>query len=112
MLYPQNGTVLNNFKKFALLKVGIIIETSGSALSNGDENESISYLNGLFDIEILEKAKAKNVQIHLPVDVVAADAFSNEANTAKQSASVTVHCSEIIRDNFSIPTSPSPMAEA
>ncbi|ESU30051.1 phosphoglycerate kinase [Flavobacterium limnosediminis JC2902] len=32
-------------------------------------------------LEILEKAKAKNVQIHLPVDMVAADAFSNEANT-------------------------------
>lgn len=32
-------------------------------------------------LEIIEKAKAKNVQIHLPVDVVAADAFSNEANT-------------------------------
>lgn len=32
-------------------------------------------------LEILAKAKAKNVQIHLPVDVVAADAFSNEANT-------------------------------
>jgi len=32
-------------------------------------------------LEILEKAKAKNVQIHIPVDVVAADSFSNEANT-------------------------------
>lgn len=32
-------------------------------------------------LEILEKAKAKNVQILLPVDVVAADAFSAEANT-------------------------------
>lgn len=32
-------------------------------------------------IEILKKAKEKGVQIHLPVDVVAADAFSNEANT-------------------------------
>lgn len=32
-------------------------------------------------LEILAKAKAKNVQIHLPVDVVAADAFSNEATT-------------------------------
>tara|TARA_R110002073_G_scaffold216229_2_gene376491 strand:+ start:54851 stop:56038 length:1188 start_codon:yes stop_codon:yes gene_type:complete len=32
-------------------------------------------------LEILEKAKAKNVQVHLPVDVVAADAFSNDANT-------------------------------
>ena len=32
-------------------------------------------------LEILEKAKAKGVQIHLPVDVLAADAFSNDANT-------------------------------
>lgn len=32
-------------------------------------------------LEILEKAKAKNVKIHLPVDVIAADAFSNDANT-------------------------------
>jgi phosphoglycerate kinase len=32
-------------------------------------------------IEILKQAKAKGVQIHIPVDVVAADAFSNNANT-------------------------------
>lgn len=32
-------------------------------------------------LSILEQAKAKNVQIHIPVDVVAADAFSNTANT-------------------------------
>jgi len=32
-------------------------------------------------LTILEKAKQQNVQIHLPVDVVAADAFSNNANT-------------------------------
>ena len=32
-------------------------------------------------LEILEKARQKNVQIHLPVDVIAADAFSNEAQT-------------------------------
>ncbi len=32
-------------------------------------------------LDILEQAKAKNVQVHLPVDVVAADAFSNDANT-------------------------------
>lgn len=32
-------------------------------------------------LEILKQAKAKNVQIHLPVDVLAADAFSNDANT-------------------------------
>lgn len=32
-------------------------------------------------LEILSKANEKHVQIHLPTDVVAADAFSNEANT-------------------------------
>ena len=32
-------------------------------------------------LEILEKAAVKNVQIHLPVDVLAADDFSNDANT-------------------------------
>ena len=32
-------------------------------------------------LEILKQAKAKNVQIHIPVDVVAADDFSNDANT-------------------------------
>lgn len=32
-------------------------------------------------IEILKQAKEKGVQIHLPVDVVVADAFSNDAKT-------------------------------
>jgi phosphoglycerate kinase len=32
-------------------------------------------------LEILRLAKEKNVQIHIPVDVVAADAFANDANT-------------------------------
>ena len=32
-------------------------------------------------LEILSLAKEKNVQIHIPVDVVAADSFSNDANT-------------------------------
>lgn len=32
-------------------------------------------------LDILKQAKAKNVQVHLPVDVVAADAFSNTAKT-------------------------------
>ncbi len=37
-------------------------------------------------LEILEKAKQKNVHIHLPVDVVTADAFSNEAQTRVMAA--------------------------
>ena len=32
-------------------------------------------------LEILKKAKAKGVQVHIPVDVIAADDFSNNANT-------------------------------
>jgi len=32
-------------------------------------------------LEILKKAKEKGVQIHIPVDVIAADDFSNDANT-------------------------------
>ncbi|WP_299332795.1 phosphoglycerate kinase [uncultured Psychroserpens sp.] len=32
-------------------------------------------------IDILKQAKEKNVQIHLPVDVLAANAFSNDADT-------------------------------
>jgi len=32
-------------------------------------------------LDILDKAKEKGVKIHLPVDVVAADTFSNDANT-------------------------------
>lgn len=32
-------------------------------------------------LEILRLAKEKNVQIHIPVDIVAADAFANDANT-------------------------------
>lgn len=31
-------------------------------------------------LEILNKAKEKNVQVHLPVDIIAADAFSADAN--------------------------------
>jgi phosphoglycerate kinase len=31
-------------------------------------------------LDILKQAKAKNVQIHIPVDTIAADAFSNDAN--------------------------------
>ncbi len=32
-------------------------------------------------LEILKKAEEKGVQIHLPVDVIGADAFANDANT-------------------------------
>jgi len=48
----------------------------------GNVGDSICELDKLdLALEILEKAKANNVQVHIPVDVVAADAFSNDANT-------------------------------
>ncbi|MFN3909407.1 MAG: phosphoglycerate kinase [Flavobacterium sp.] len=48
----------------------------------GNIGDSICELDKLdLAFDILEKAKAKNVQIHIPVDVVAANAFSNGADT-------------------------------
>ncbi len=44
----------------------------GSSLVEDDKME--------LALEILEKAKAKNTQIHLPIDAVIADAFSNDAS--------------------------------
>lgn len=48
----------------------------GSIGSSLVEDDKIELAN-----EILKKAKAKNVKIHLPVDAVIADAFSNDAHT-------------------------------
>lgn len=48
----------------------------------GEVGDSICETDKLdLALEILKKAKQKNVQIHIPVDVVAADGFSNGANT-------------------------------
>lgn len=48
----------------------------------GNIGDSICELDKLdLALDILDKAKAKNVQIHIPVDVVAANAFSNDADT-------------------------------
>ncbi len=51
------------------------IKAQGGEIGNSiceDDYQSVA-------LEILEKAKAKGVQIHLPVDVVCGDAFSNDA---------------------------------
>ncbi|MCZ8144441.1 phosphoglycerate kinase [Flavobacterium sp.] len=48
----------------------------------GNVGDSICEMDKLdLALEILHQAKIKNVHIHLPVDVVAANAFSNEAAT-------------------------------
>ncbi len=47
--------------------------TIGDSICEDDKQE--------LALEILRLAKEKGVQIHLPVDVIAADDFSNEANT-------------------------------
>ena len=45
----------------------------GSSLVEEDKQE--------LALSILKKAKAKNVEIHLPVDAIITDSFSNDANT-------------------------------
>ncbi|MFL0352869.1 phosphoglycerate kinase [Xanthomarina sp. GH4-25] len=53
------------------------IKAQGGHIGNSlVEEDKLSLAN-----EILEKAKAKNVQVHLPVDAIIADAFSNDAHT-------------------------------
>jgi 3-phosphoglycerate kinase len=48
----------------------------------GNIGDSICELDKLdLALEILKKAKEKNVQIHIPVDVIAANAFANDAET-------------------------------
>lgn len=48
----------------------------------GSIGDSICELDKLdLALEILDKAKSKGVEVHLPTDVVAADAFDNNANT-------------------------------
>lgn len=53
------------------------IKAQGGSIGNSiceDDKQELA-------LEILKQAKAKNVQVHIPVDVIAADAFSNDANT-------------------------------
>ena len=51
------------------------IKAQGGAVGNSIcEDDYLAYT-----LELLEKAKAKNVQIHLPVDVIATTDFSNES---------------------------------
>ena len=53
------------------------IKAQGGSIGNSlVEDDKLELAN-----QILEKAKAKNVQIHLPVDAIIADAFSNDAHT-------------------------------
>lgn len=48
----------------------------------GEVGDSICETDKLdLALEILEKAKQKGVQVHIPVDVLAADDFNNNANT-------------------------------
>ncbi|MFD1292861.1 phosphoglycerate kinase [Lutibacter holmesii] len=47
--------------------------TVGDSICEDDKQE--------LALEILKQAEAKGVQVHIPVDVIAADAFSNDANT-------------------------------
>jgi len=53
------------------------IKASGGSIGNSlveDDKQALA-------LEILDQAKQKNVEVHLPIDTVIADDFSNEANT-------------------------------
>lgn len=53
------------------------IKAQGGKIGNSlVEDDKLTLAN-----EILKKAKAKNVQVHLPIDAIIADAFNNDANT-------------------------------
>ena len=59
-----------------------LLEKSVAFLEGGKIGESICEDDKMeLALEILHKAKEKNVHIHIPVDVVAADSFSNDAQT-------------------------------
>ena len=76
-------TIIENI----LDKVGHMIIGGGMTFTfikalGGNVGDSICELDKLdLALEILKKAKEKNVHIHIPVDVVAANAFSNDAET-------------------------------
>ena len=53
------------------------IKAQGGSIGNSLVEEDKQELA----LEILKKAKQKNVQVHLPVDALIADEFSNNANT-------------------------------
>jgi phosphoglycerate kinase len=76
-------TIINNI----LEKVDEIILGGGMAYTfikakGGETGNSICENDKLdLALEVISKAKANNVTLHLPTDVIAADDFSNSANT-------------------------------
>ncbi len=63
-----------------LLIGGGIVYTFTKALGGSVGNSICEPEYCDYALTLIEKAKAKGVKIHLPVDVVAGDSFSNEAN--------------------------------
>ena len=71
ILSKINHLIIGGGMSFTFVKA--LGGTVGNSICEDDKME--------LALSILEKAKEANVQIHLPVDVIAADAFSNDANT-------------------------------
>ena len=71
ILSKINHLIIGGGMSFTFVKA--LGGTVGNSICEDDKTE--------LALSILEKAKEANVQIHLPVDVIAADAFSNDANT-------------------------------
>ena len=81
-LFECNLKKLNHYLKVDHLIIGGGMTFTFIKAQGGSVGDSICEDDKMeLALEILKKAAAKNVQIHLPVDVLAADDFSNDANT-------------------------------
>ncbi|RLD28188.1 MAG: phosphoglycerate kinase [Bacteroidetes bacterium] len=76
-------TIINNIlDKLDHLIIGGGMTFTFVKAQGGNIGDSICEDNKMnLALEILKQAKAKNVQVHLPVDVVATNAFNNDADT-------------------------------
>ena len=81
-VYTKITSIENILDKVDHLIIGggmafTFVKAKGGSIGNSlveDDKQELA-------LEILKKAKAKNVEVHLPVDTIAADDFNNAANT-------------------------------
>lgn len=77
------GVIENIFDKVDHIIIGGGMSYTFIKAKGGDIGNSLCEDDKMeLALEILKKAKEKNVKIHLPLDTVIADKFSNEAKTA------------------------------
>ena len=76
------GVIENIFDKVDHIIIGGAMSFTFIKAQGGNIGDSLCEDDKMdLALEILEKAKASNVKVHLPLDAVIADAFDNSANT-------------------------------